>query len=161
MNKRYIVRLKDEERQRLESLVSSGQAPAYKIKHAHILLKADANGPHWTDEAIAEAFRCHRNTVASVRQRFVEQGLEAALERRKRIYRPRLVDGEVEARIIALRCSPPPEGYARWTLRLLADRLVELEIVPSISHETVRKVLKKRTPAPLEGILRDSSGAEC
>lgn len=143
MNKKYIVRLKKEEREYVESLISSGKSPAYKIKHAYLLLQADADGPNWTDEAIAKAFHCHRNTVASVRQRFVEKGLEAALKRGKRLYQPRLVDGEVEAHIIALRCSPPPEGHTRWTLRLLKDRLVELEIVPSISHETVRQVLKK------------------
>lgn len=148
MKKRYIVRLTDEERQSLHALVSAGKAPAYKIKHAHILLLVDADGPNWTDEHVAEALGCHLNTVANVRQRFVEHGLEAALGRRKRDYRPRLVDGEVEAHIIALSCSAPPEGHARWTLRLLADRLVELDIVPSISHETVRLVLKKTNSAP-------------
>ncbi len=121
----------------------------------------DANGPNWTDELVADAFGCHRNTVANVRQRFVEHGLEAALERQKRTYPPRLVDGKLEAQIIALRCSSPPEGRARWTLRLLADKLVELEIVPAISHETVRQVLKKRIPTSSEGILRDPSGAKC
>ncbi len=161
MNKRYIVRLSEEERETLRKIISTGEVPAYKIRHANILLKADANGPNWTDEAIADAFSCHPNTVANIRQRFVEHGLEAALARRKRQYRPRLVDGEVEAQIIALRCSTPPEGRSSWTLRLLADKLVELEIVPSISHETVRQVLKKRTPPPSEGILCDSSGAEC
>ena len=143
MSKRYIVRLTKEERQYLQKLVSTGKAAAYKIKHANILLKVDANGPNWTDEQAAQAFSCHRNTVANVRQRFVEQDLTAALERKKRAGRPRVVDGEVEARIIALRCSPPPQGRVRWTLRLLAERAVELEIVPVISHETVRQVLKK------------------
>ena len=143
MNKRYIVRLTAEEREELHKMVSTGKAPAYQIRHAHILLKVDANGPNWTDEAVADTFGCHRNTVAHIRQRFVEHGLEAALERRKRTYPPRLVDGKLEAQIIALRCSSPPAGRARWTLRLLADKLVELEIVPSISHETVRQVLKK------------------
>jgi len=160
MKKRYIVRLSEEEREALQKLISTGESPAYKIRHANILLKVDADGPNWTDETVADAFGCHLNTVANIRQRFVEQGLEAALTRRKREYRPRLVDGEVEAQIIALRCSSPPEGRACWTLRLLADRLVELEIVPSISHETVRQVLKKRAPPPSEGILRDSPRAE-
>jgi transposase len=144
MNKRYIVRLTKEERESLEKLVSKGKAAAYRIKHANILLMVDADGPCWTDQQAAEAFSCHANTVARIRQRFVEQGLEAALGRRKREYRPRVVDGEVEARLMALRCSAPPEGHARWTLRLLADQAVEREIVPAISHETVRQVLKKK-----------------
>ncbi len=110
MNKRSIVRLSEEERETLRKIISTGESPAYHIRHAHILLKADTNGPNWTDEAIADAFGCHPNTVANIRQRFVEHGLEAAPARRKREYRPRLADGEVEAQIIALRCSAPPEG---------------------------------------------------
>jgi transposase len=161
MDKRYIVRLTDEERETLQKIISTGKAPAYKIRNANILLKVDADGPNWTDEAVADAFGCHLNTVGNIRRRFVEGGLEAALARRKRHYQPRLVDGEVEAQIIALRCSAPPEGHASWTLRLLADKLVELKVVPSISHETVRKVLKKPTSSSLEGILCNSSGAEC
>jgi transposase len=149
MNKRCIVRLTDEERETLRKIISAGAAPAYTIRHASILLKADANGPSWTDEAIADACGCRPNTVANIRQRFGEHGLEAALARRKRQYRPRRVDGEVEAPIIALRGSASPEGRSGWTLRLLADKLVELEIVPSISHETVRQVLKKRNSAPI------------
>lgn len=143
MKKRYVVRLTEEEREELKALVSKGKAAAYKIKHANILLMVDADGPGWTDQQAAEAFSCHVNTVARIRRRFVEQGLEAALERQKRKYEPRVVDGEVEARLIALRCSAPPKGHARWTLRLLADQAVEREIVPAISHETVRQVLKK------------------
>lgn len=149
MNKRYIVRLTEDEREQLRKLVSTGKAAAYRIKHANILLKVDANGPNWTDEQAAEAFSCHPNTVANVRKRFVEQGLEAALGRKRYPRPPRLVDGEVEARIIALCCSPPPKGHARWTLRLLADKAVELEIVPSISHETIRQVLKKTNSSPI------------
>jgi len=144
MNKRYMVRLTEAERQQLQHLVSTGKAAAYKIKHANILLKVDADGPAWTDERVAEAFLCHPKTVSNVRRRFVEHGLEAALGRKKPSRPPRLlVDGAVEAQLIALRCSSPPEGRARWTLRLLAAKAVELEIVPSISHETVRQVLKK------------------
>jgi len=143
MNKRYIVRLSQEERKSLQALVSKGKAAAYKIKHANILLMVDANGLGWTDQRVAEAVSCHVNTVARIRQQYVEQGLEAALQRKKREYKPRVVDGEVEARLIALRNSAPPEGHARWTLRLLADQAVEREIVPAISHETVRQVLKK------------------
>ena len=145
MAKRYIVRLTDAERDQLERLASTGKSVAYKIKHANILLKVDAEGPGWSDEQAAEAFGCHRNTVANVRERFVEQGLDAALERKKRA-NPGLAlvcDGEAEAKLIALRCSKPPAGQAKWTLRLLADKLVELEIVPAICHETVRQVLKK------------------
>lgn len=145
MAKRYIVKLTEEERQELQKLVSTGKAAAYKIKHANILLNIDANGPGWTDSEAAAAFSCHTNTVVSIRKRFVEEGLEAALTRKKRANPSRkpVCDGESEAKIIALRCSQPPEGHSRWTLRLLADKIVELEIVPDISHETVRKVLKK------------------
>jgi hypothetical protein len=145
MAKRYIVRLTNQERQELQELVSTGKAAAYKIKHANILLNIDVNGQQWTDEKAAEAFSCHRNTVANIRQRFVEKGLEAALNRKSRICPPRqpICDGEAEAKLIALRCGEPPMGYSRWTLRLLADKVVEREIIPAISHETVRQVLKK------------------
>jgi transposase len=145
MNKKYIVRLSDEEREQVAELTRTGKAAAYKIRHAQILLKADADGPAWTDERIAESFSVSVNTVLSVRQRLVEQGLEAALNRKKQAHpsrSPRL-DGEGEARLIALRCSAPPTGHARWTLRLLADQAVVLEIVEAISHETVRQTLKK------------------
>lgn len=145
MNKKYIVRLSEEEKARLEAIVGRGRASAYKIRHAHILFKADANGPDWPDEKIARAFLIHPNTVGAIRQRYVEQGLEAALGRRKRLSPPNApkFDGEAEARLIALRCSSPPEGHVRWTLRLLADKAVELEIVDSASYETVRQTLKK------------------
>jgi len=145
MNKKYIVRLSKKEREQLEKMVSGGKAAAYKIKHAHILLKADAKGSGWTDEQIAEAFSCHLNTPRNVRQRFVEQGLEAALQRKKQKSPSRgpVLDGRGEARLIALSRSSPPEGRERWTLRLLADKLVELEVADSISHETVRQRLKK------------------
>jgi transposase len=145
MNKRYVVRLADVERRQLEERVSKGKAAAQKIKHANILLKADADGEGWTDEDIAGTFLVHANTVRGIRQRFVEEGLEAALNRKRRALPPRerILDGEKEARLIALSCSKPPEGRGRWTLRLLADKMVELEIVDSISHETVRQGLKK------------------
>lgn len=143
--KKYIVRLTEEERQSLTELVTKGKAAAYKIRHANMLLKADADGPSWTDKAIADAFSAHSNTVSNVRQRFVEEGLESALNRKKQenpSNKPKF-DGEAEARLIALSCKEPPEGYARWTLRLLADKVVELEIVDSVCHETVRQTLKK------------------
>ncbi len=145
MPKRYIVRLSQEERQNLQELVSTGKAAAYKIKHANILLNIDINGQAWTDAEAAIAFSCHPNTIANLRERLVLVGLEGALERqaRKTPPRQRVCDGEAEAKLIALRCGEPPAGQARWTLRLLADRAVELEIVPEISHETVRQVLKK------------------
>jgi hypothetical protein len=145
MNKKYIVRLSDEEREQLAELTRKGKAAAAKIRHAHILLKADANGPAWTDVKIAESFAVSVNTVLGVRQRLVEQGLEAALTRKQqqRPSRTPRLDGESEARLIALRCGAPPAGHARWTLRLLADQAVALDMVEAISHETVRQALKK------------------
>jgi transposase len=144
---KYIVELTSEERKELSELVSKGKAAARKITHARILLQSDASadGPSWTDKQISEAFGVHTNTVHGVRRRFVEYGLGAALDRKKqdRPSRRRLVDGDIEAHLIALRCGDPPEGADRWTLRLLAEKLVELEIVPNISHETVRQALKK------------------
>jgi hypothetical protein len=145
--KKYKVTLGADERQLLHDLVAAGKAAAKKLAHARILLKADAapDGPDWTDTRIAEAVEVNRTTVEQVRQRFVEQGLEAALVRKKqdRPSRERKLDGAGEARLIALACSQPPRGRAAWTLRLLADRLVELEVVDTISTETVRQALKK------------------
>lgn len=145
MAKKYVVRLDAAEREALEALVRKGKTQAYRIKHAHILLAVDAAGPAWSDEQTAEALGCHVNTVSNVRQRFVEQGLEAAVERKKQKSpsRERILDGEKEARLIALVCSEPPAGRSRWTLQLLADQLVALEIVESISDQTVRRTLKK------------------
>ena len=145
MNKKYIVRLSDEERNELEALVRRGRAAAYKIKHAHILLLVDLNGPAWTDERTAEALRCHGGTVRNVRRRLVEHGLPAALGRKPQAKpsRERIVDGEAEARLLAIACGQAPRGRAKWTLSLLADKLVELEIVESVSRETVRRTLKK------------------
>jgi len=139
------VRLSEEEQQSLKDLVSTGKAAAYKIKHANILLNIDLNGVGWTDEEADTDLSCHRNTVANLRQRVVEQGLEAALERKPRQTPPRqrVCDGASEAKLIALRCGAPPAGRARWNLRLLDDKAVELEIVPAICHESVRQVLKK------------------
>lgn len=145
MNKKYIVRLGDEERQQLIDLTSTGKAAAYKIKHANMLLQVDADGPNQADHDVAKTFHCHVNTVRNVRQRFVEQGLEAALARKpqERLSRQHALDGRQEAHLIALRCGEPPVGHSKWSLRLLADQLVKLDIVDTISHETVRQVLKK------------------
>ena len=144
---KYVVELTSEERKELSKLVSKGKTAARKITHARVLLQADESkgGPAWTDKQISKAFGIHINTIHGIRQRFVEQSLKAALERKKqdRTSHKCIVDGKVEAHLIALRCGPPPEGTKQWNLRLLADKLVELEIVPSISHETVRQALKK------------------
>ena len=144
--KLYVVTLTAEERSYLEGLISKGKAAAHKLTHARILLKADVSGERrpWTDEQIAEALETSRPTVERVRRRFVEQGLESALERKKRPPAPPVVmDGQAEAHLVALACSAPPEGRARWTLHLLADRMVELEYVDHLSHKTVRQTLKK------------------
>ena len=145
--KKYIVRLSGKERESLKSLVSSGKGPARMFARARILLKADVGqeGPGWPDEKIAEALDVTIQTVERVRKQLVEEGLEAVLCRRKytqKVSRKKL-DGDVEAHLIALACSEAPEGYARWSLRLLAGRLVELGYVENISHEAVRRVLKK------------------
>jgi transposase len=145
--KKYKVTLTADERQSLHDLITAGKAAALKLTHARILLKADAapGGPAWTDDRIAEAVEVNLTTVERVRQRFVEQGLEAALVRKKQDHpsRERKLDGDGEARLIALACSEPPQGRSAWTLQLLADKLVELHVVDSISDETVRQVLKK------------------
>jgi len=151
MSKRYIVTLTEAERAHLDHLIAAGTAPARKLMHARILLKADQGpgGPGWGDRAIAEAVEVSQPTVARVRRQYVEQGLEAALNRRppQREYRRKL-DGAQEAHLVALACSAPPEGHGRWSLRLLADKLVELEVVEDISYQTVRRVLKKTTSSP-------------
>jgi len=151
--KRYIVTLTAEDRQGLHDLIDAGKAAAKKLAHARILLKADAadGGPAWPDHRIAEAIEVSTATIERVRQRFVEQGLDAALVRKPQARPSRLptLDGRAEARLIALACSAPPEGRAAWTMQLLADKLVELEVVDSISDETVRKVLKKTRTARL------------
>ncbi len=150
MKKKYPVILTEAEREQLKSLIAAGTAPARKLTHARILLKADQSpegAGGWVDEKVAEAVEVSQPTVARVRRQYFEEGLEAALNRRppKREYRRKL-DGEQEARLIALACSEPPEGQARWSLRLLADKLVELEVVEEVSYQTVRRILKK-TPS--------------
>lgn len=145
MNKRYIVRLTSSEREELEGLVSKGKANARKIVHAQILLKVDEDGPRWIDERTAEAFSVHATTVRVIRERFVNEGLQSALNRKPQIRpsRERTLDGAGEAHLIAVACGEPPKGQVRWTLQLLANRLVELKIVDAISYETVRQTLKK------------------
>ena len=151
--KKYVVRLTSEERTKLQRLVSVGKAAARKILHARILLAADQgpDGPAWRDEQIAQGLTAHPRTIANVRQRLVERGLEAALDRKKQEHPSRGIklDGKAEARLIALRCSEPPQGRMRWTLHLLADKLVELRVVDSVSYETVRRTLKKTRTAKL------------
>lgn len=145
MAKIYVVELTPRERRALKAMVKKGRAAAYRIRHANILLKADATGPGWTDVRIAEAFGCHFRTVENLRRRFVLEGLDAALNRKKQS-RPsiaRKLDGEREAKLIAVACSEPPEGRERWTLRLIADRMVQLDIVDTVSYETVRQAMKK------------------
>jgi transposase len=142
---KYVVRLSAEERQSLERLVATKRVAAVKSLRARMLLKADVGeeGAGWTDEAIAEAFEVGLSTVHRLRQRLVEEGLDAALARKPRPPRPPKIDGEKEARLVMLACSEPPKGRARWTLELLADKMVELRVVDSLSRETVRLRLKK------------------
>lgn len=143
--KKYVIELEAGERAELEALTSKGSAKARRIKRALILLAADEGD---TDEEIAAQLRVGTATVERVRKRFVEDSLEAALSERQRPGKPRLLDGRQEAHVIALACSEPPAGRARWTLQLLADRLVELKIVESICDETVRQTLKRGTSNP-------------
>jgi hypothetical protein len=145
--KKYTVRLEAEERQRLEQLVRVGKTAAYRIRHANILLAVDESdaGPKSQDAAVAGVLGVSVRSVESLRERFVMQGLDAALERKKR-ERPsveKIFDGEKEAKLIAIACGPKPQGRTRWTLELLADRVVQLKIVEACSRETVRRVLKK------------------
>lgn len=145
MAEKYIVRLTAQERQELREIIRAGKRAAHLIRHAHIILKADIEAENWTDEQIAEAYDCSLGTVYNIRKRFVLEGLEAALERKrqKTLSRQPVFDGRAEAQLIALSLSSPPEGRSGWTLRLLANKLVELQIVETVSHETVRATLKK------------------
>lgn len=145
MQKKYVVRLTDQERDELRGVVRKLRGTGQKVRRAQILLKADVEGPNWTDEQIAEAFSCRTRTVEKVRQRLVERGFDETLNGAQRTQPPveKLLNGEQEARIIATRLGPPPKGYANWTLRLLARKVVELQIVDAVSYETVRRTLKK------------------
>ena len=145
MNKKFIVRLSDAERAICQEVIKKLKGSSQQVRRAHLLLKADADGPAWTDRRIAEAFGCRVQTIENLRKRLVTEGFELALEGKKRPEPPipPKLDGAAEAKLIALRLGKPPAGYGRWTSHLLADELVALEVVDSISHETVRKVLKK------------------
>lgn len=145
MQKKYIVRLSAAERQTLHEVIGKLKGSSQKVRRAQVLLKADADGPGWTDARIAEAFGCRRQTVEKIRRRLVESGFQEALDGKKRAEppTPKRLDGKQEAQVIAMRLGPPPKGYSHWTLRLLARQVVELEIVESVSHETVRQTLKK------------------
>ena len=145
MVKKYVVRLSEEERNLLRDIVKKLKGTSQKVRRANILLKAEVNGPNWNDAKIAEALSCRTQTVENVRRRLVTEGFEAVLNRKKRETppTPKILDGKQEAEVIALRLGKPPAGFARWSLRLLADQVVALEIADSISHETVRRTLKK------------------
>ena len=145
MNKKYIVRLSKKERQQLNETVKSLKGSSQKARRARILLKADIKGPGWTDLKIAEAFSCRVQTVENLRKRLVAEGFEIALHGKPREKPPvaKKLDGKQETKLIALRLGKPPKGFANWSLSLLAERVVELGLTDSISHETVRKTLKK------------------
>ncbi len=145
MQKKYIVRLDDQERQELETVIKKLSGTSQKVRRAQILLKADANRLGWTDARISEAFGCRTKTVENIRQRLVENGFRETLDGKKRQKPPteKLLDGEQEAKIIATRLGQPPKGYANWSLRLLARKVVELEIVDAVSSATLCRMLKK------------------
>jgi len=145
MNKKYIVRLSESERTTLMGIVNHAKGSSQKIKRAQILLQADVDGPNWSDVQISAAYRCRVKTVENTRKRFVVSGFEECLNRKKRSSPPRskLLDGKQEASLIAMRLGSPPKGYANWSLRLLARKVVELGLAGQISHETVRSTLKK------------------
>ena len=145
MQKKYIVRLTKQERHILRDVNRGLKGSSMKVRRAQVLLKCDADGPNWSDQWIAEAFGCRTKTVENIRQRFVTEGFEETLHGKKPASPPRskTLDGAQEAQVIAVRLAKPPKGYANWSLRLLADQVVELGIVEKISHETVRKTLKK------------------
>jgi hypothetical protein len=145
MLKKYIVRLTDEERETLQQVVDKFKGSSQKVRRAQVLLKADAEGPGWTDAQIADAFGCRTKTVENIRERFVTEGFAITLNGQPRLQPPcpKLLDGAQEAKVLALRLGSPPPGFANWSLRLLAQQVVVLEIVEAISYETVRRTLKK------------------
>ena len=143
MLKKYIVRLTGEERRSLTEVVKKLRGSSQKVRRAQVLLKADAGGPAWTDARIAESYSCRTKTVENIRERFVTEGFDATLNGKPKAPRPKTLSGDQEAKIIAMRLGSPPKGFANWSLRLLAERVVELGLVDSISYETVRRTLKK------------------
>src|SRR6476646_7284393 len=145
MNKMFVVRLSNEERGVCQEIIKKLKGSSQKVRRAQILLKADADGPGWTDSKIADAFNCRVQTIENLRKRLVTDGFELALDGKQRQEPPTpcKLDGEAEAKLIAMRLGKPPVGYGHWTLHLLADEMVALEVVEAISHETVRKTLKK------------------
>jgi hypothetical protein len=143
MRKKYIVRLTADERAVLTEVVRTLKGSSQKVRRAQVLLQADADGPAWTDARIAEAYGCRTKTVENIRERLVTEGFAATLQGQPKASRPKVLTGDQEAKVIALRLGPPPPGYANWSLRLLAERVVELKLVGSISHDTVRRTLKK------------------
>jgi hypothetical protein len=145
MTKKYIVRLTKKEREELGEVVSRLKGTSQKVRRAQILLKSDTRGPAWTDAKIAEAFSCRVQTIENLRKRLVTEGFAVALHGKSRDAAPRekRLDGKLEAKVIALRLGKPPKGYSNWSLRLLAEHVVELGLVDSISHETIRQTLKK------------------
>jgi transposase len=144
-SKKYVVRLTEAEHETLQQIVGKFNGNSQKVRRAQVLLKSDANGPDWTDTKIAEAFGCRIQTVENIRERFVTLGFELTLTPAPRLKPPRekLLDGEQEAKVIAMRLGSPPPGFSNWTLRLLAKQVIALEIAESISYETVRRTLKK------------------
>ncbi len=157
--KKWIVELDESERDELLAMINKGKAAAWKIKRARILLKADEGplGPGWKDQQIVEAVETNRTMVERMRRELVEKGFDAVFTRKKRTSPPNkpIFDGEKEARLIALACSTPPEGHARWSIRLLAEKVVELEIVETVHHNTVGRVLKKHPETASEKMLGD------
>ena len=163
MKKRYVVKLSSEERDQLEGLIKRGREAAYRRRHAQVVLLVDEgeHGPSLYDKDAAEQTGFTRRTVEQIRERCVTEGLNSALERKKRSrHRSRKLDGEGEARLVSLACSDAPEGYARWTLHMLADKLIELEVVDSISHECIRQVLKKHHQTLAEAHVVHTGGGK-
>ena len=161
--KKYIVKLNADQRRGLVDLVKVGNAPAYRIQHANILLKADQSedGQAWKDVLIAEAFHCTPETVGNVRRRFAKEGFEAAIGRKnKGVGRPRILDGDAEAKLTTIACSEAPDGRQRWTVRMIAERMVELNVVESCSHMTIQHAMKKRVEAVASEVLGHSPQAK-
>ena len=162
MKKRYVVKLTQQERKLLKGIVKRGKGPAYRIRHAYVLLHADKNESNKTDKEIAGLLQCHSQTVFNIRKKFTEEGLTRAVGRKHResLPVPRKLDGAKEARLITIACGQPPEGYANWTLDLLADKMVELKIVDTISGKTVGRALKKRVKASPAAMLGHSTSTK-